>query len=443
MNSLLQNLAEMCRKGGDGPSLGYEFLWVVAGMVFSMAGGLLTVKILSNLLEIQQFGKYTLLFSVASFLISVLFTTLGQINLRYVIIARNSGRIEDFRSWQNSGFFWLMVLSAVLLLPSALYLQSAKGGWMIIFPSLLILTLIWGRQISLQFMLMAFRLRREIGISQFIGAIGRPLAVFLAVYWAGQKPEYAILGLALGFLLLLISQQKFLNQYWKKAEHDPDTEYASETGHGALITKNYLSYGYTYALIGLATVIVLITDRWLLSFFGTLKQVAIYAALMQVALAPVAFSHAVLTRLAAPILFGNSENHKPRARKRQYKVLLLVWAGIAGLVLLGATLFHPLIVRLLTNARFAEYSHLLPWMVLGLLLERTMQVLELKGSVLLKTRAYMMSRVLLIASVPLFEYLFFRLYGFGWLVMGLVLAAGLGVIATVFINRFVLPAPPD
>lgn len=440
LKALREKLAALFRKDGAGQSLGHEFLWVVAGMLFSMVGGLLTVKILSNMLEINRFGEYTLLFSIVSFMISVLFTTLGQINLRYITIARDAGELDKFRAWQHKGFLGLTLLAAFLLLPVARYIGSASNGWLAIFFCLMILTIIWGKQISQQFVLMSFRLRKEIGISQVIGAIARPLGVLVAVIWVGQNPEFAILGLAMGFLLLLISQQYFLNRYWQRSKQESRPVQSGMTGRNMLNTKSYLTYGATYALIGLATVTVLIADRWLLSFFGTLKQVAIYAALMQVALAPVAFSHAVLSRLAAPILFSNRKAGAAHVGKRQYTILLLVWIGISAVVLLGAALFHPVIVRLLTNSGFAEYSYLLPWMVLGLLLERTMQVLELKGSVLLQTRAYIVSRVSLIVSVPLFEYLFLRLYGFDWLVMGLIVATGFGVISTLLINRFVLRA---
>ncbi len=440
MNALFKKLAALFRKDGAEQSLGHEFLWVVAGMLFSMVGGLLTVKILSNLLEINKFGEYTLLFSIASFMISVLFTTLGQINLRYITIARAAGELEKFKAWQHNGFLGLALVSVFLLLPAARYVGNAQDGWIAIFLSLLALTFIWGKQISQQFVLMAFRLRKEIGMSQVVGAIARPLGVLVAVVWIGQNPEFAILGLALGFLLLAVSQQYFLNRYWQRIGQESRLVSTDMAGQSMLNTKSYLTYGATYALIGLATITVLIADRWLLSFFGSLKQVAIYAALMQVALAPVAFSHAVLSRLAAPILFSNQKAGAAHVGRKQYILLVLVWLGISAVVLLGAVLFHPVIVRLLTNAGFAEYSYLLPWMVLGLLLERTMQVLELKGSVLLKTKAYIVSRISLIISVPLFEYLFLRAYGFDWLVMGLIVATGLGVVSTLLINRFVLRA---
>ncbi len=434
----LKKLSALFGKGGAEQSLGHEFLWVVAGMLFSMLGGLLTVKILSNMLEITEFGEYTLLFSIASFMISVFFTTLGQINLRYIIIARDAGELDRFKAWQHSTFLGLALLSALLLLPVAQYAGNMQDNRMAMFICLSVLILVWGKQISQQFVLMAFRLRKEIGMSQIIGAIARPLGVLAAVLWVGQNPEFAILGLAMGFLLLAISQQYFLNRYWQRMEQDSGQPRTGTAGRDVLNMKNYLSYGMTYALIGLATITVLIADRWLLSFFGTLKQVAIYAALMQVALAPVAFSHAVLSRLAAPILFSSQKAGTAHIGKRQYSILVLAWLGISGIVLLGAVLFHPAIVRLLTNSDFAEYSYLLPWMVLGLLLERTMQVLELKGSVLLQTRAYMVSRLSLIASVPLFEYLFLLVYGFDWLVLGLIVATGLGVVSTLLINRFVL-----
>ena len=77
-------------------------------------------------------------------------------------------------------------------------------------------------------------------------------------------------------------------------------------------------------------------------------------------------------------------------------------------------------------------------MVLGFLLERTAQVLELKGALLLKTAIYVYPRLAIIALVPISEYVFFKMWGFDGLAIGLVMAAGVSLVSIALVNHFKL-----
>ena len=375
-----------------------------------MVGGLLTIKLLSNMLSIEAFGRYALLFSVVTFLVAVLYTPLGQVNLRFAIIAQKDSALLGYLALQRRIFIVISGLS-LLSLAGAGFWFGQSGFW-----AMLALTLAMGVQVTQQYLLMAFRKRRENGIAQLVGAVTRPAAVFLAIYLAGSDEVNAIYGLALGFLSITVVQIFYARKL------------PAETGELSFGVPNIAKYGGTYMLIGLVTITVFAADRWVLSLNGSLAQVAIYAALMQVALAPVAFSHAVLTRLVAPVFFKTG-------RAGQFRLLLLVWAGICVVVLGAAVAFPVLIVTILTNAEYAQYAYLLPWMVAGLMLERTAQVLEMKGSMQLRTGIYIAPRVAVVILVPVLELLVFHYWGFDWLVAGMVSATLIGAIGAAWANR--------
>lgn len=413
-----------------------ELVWVVVGMLMSMVGGLLTIKILSNMLEKDAFGLYSLLFSIVSLLVSVLFTTLGQINLRYIFIARKAGLVGEFRVIQKRIFIGMLIASAVVLAPCVYWFGGVEGNRIQAYIVLLLLTFMMGNQIAQQYMLMAFRLRKEISFSQIAGAIARPVGVYLCIIWLGRDSLFALYGLVFGFAVLSVAQYYYLSRQWKILGDDQAQPAAKPEGEmNALRPAGYLSYGFMYSLVGLVTITVLAADRWVLSFSGSLEQVAIYAALMQIALAPTAFGHAVLTRLAAPIYFG-LKDHSKDIQTSRFRLLLLFWLTICITIMIVTVLFHTQIVRLLTNDSFATYSYLLPWMVAAMLFERTTQVLELKGALMLKTHVYIVPRIGLVIMIPLLEYLFLKSFGFDWLVIGLVIATGGGMVATLFINHF-------
>ena len=77
--------------GARHAALGVEFAWVIAAQVFTLIGSLVTIKLLSNLLDEAQFGLYSLMFSIASLAVAFLFLPLGQINMRFLAQAREEG----------------------------------------------------------------------------------------------------------------------------------------------------------------------------------------------------------------------------------------------------------------------------------------------------------------------------------------------------------------
>jgi O-antigen/teichoic acid export membrane protein len=157
-----------------------ELLWVIAGTLLTMVGGLLTIKLLSNMLSIEAFGRYALLFSVVTFLVAVLYTPLGQVNLRFAIIAQKDSALLGYLALQRRIFIVISGLS-LLSLAGAGFWFGQSGFW-----AMLALTLAMGVQVTQQYLLMAFRKRRENGIAQLVGAVTRPAAVFLAIYLAGS-----------------------------------------------------------------------------------------------------------------------------------------------------------------------------------------------------------------------------------------------------------------
>ncbi len=412
--------------------LGMEFIWVIVAQLFTLVGGLLTIKLLSNLLSGAQFGLYSLIFSVASLLVAILFLPLSQINMRFLVLARQSGTVEQFYTDQKRLLRHMSVISVVIALPCAVYLGVFTEQFVLTYVALAILTLAIGYQSTQQFLLMAFRLRVSASVVQMVGAIARPLGAFLAIWFLGYIALSAVFGLALGFVALSLSQYLALRRPWREALDEKLSE--AEGSLAAPPSNAYLSYGFFHALVGIVSAVVLHSDRWLLSAMGSLEQVAIYAALMQIALAPTAFAFAILTRLAAPIYFASRAQSEAQ-QNRRFRVILGLWLVMCVAILAAALLFHQSVVLLITHSGFMTYSYLLPWIVLGFLLERTAQVLELKGALMLKTGIYVYPRIMIMLLLPLTEFVFFRTLGFDGLAIGLVLATGVSLVSIAVVNQ--------
>lgn len=426
-------------KTGAG-ELSKEISWVIVAQLCTLIGGLLTFKLLTNILPQEDFGTFSIMFSLASLLVALLFTPLGKLNVRFVVLAQQSAALPTFHADQHKMAAAIVIASAVLLIPLSVYLAQVSSTGLAAYASTLLLTVAMGYQAVQQHQLMAFRLRAAAGISQLIGAISRPLCVVLGTLFVGLSGSSAALGLAAGFAILVLCQHIALRGTWTHSETTDANPQAIEDNQADIAFKSqmsrynaYSTYGFFQITTGAVMAVTLYTDRWLLSVAGTMDQVAIYAALMQVALAPTAFLFAILTRFWSPIYFA-TRNHSPKEQEKRFRLLLTSWAGAVS-VTMGVTMIsHHFLVRLLTSDTFAAFSHLLPWMVAALLIERTAQVLEMKGALLLKTKVYFVPRLSLIAIVPISEYICFKTLGFDGIAIGLVCATTALLVITAFVN---------
>lgn len=428
--------------------LASEFGYVALAQVFMLIGGLLTIKLTSTLLDKAEYGLYLLLFSVASLLVACLYLPLAQISLRFLIEEKRNSRFDIFYRKQRVMFWVVVAVTAIVSLPFVIYLSRYSGDWSLPYGLVFILTVGLGLQSVQQYQLMAYRLRKSASVAQMVGAISRPLGVVVAIWLLGPKAVYAILGLAVGVAILSLTQFVVLRAPLKASsapngsdvsEHNAEAqpELLEEPARTASGYRDYISYGFFHALIGILAAVFLSADRWILSFEESLELVAIHAALMQISLAPVGFAAAILTRLAAPIYFA-SRTMPVKEQEKRYGLILILWMVMcAGILLLGI-LFHGFIVRVITNETFTEFSYLLPFMLFAFLLERSAQVLELKGSLLLQTKYYAWVRAVTILLIPILEYAFFKIFGFHGLVAGLIVAAVINFILVLVINAYYL-----
>lgn len=417
-------------------SFGMEFMWVILAQVFTLLGSLAVIKILSNLLNEFQFGVYSLSISISSLLVAMLFLPLGQVYMRFLAVVENSSLYNKLYNNQNYHLIIVSLISLLIIFPSTLLISRYTDNYFATFAALTFLTIALGYQAVQQFLLMTFRLRVAGSVVQMIGAVVRPFFVFMAIWLLGGEALPAILGVLLGFAIISLSQYVVLNNYRKNGKAKELPEYV-ENSEDIVLPRKYLSYGAFHLVLGIVSVVILSSDRWLLSVLGTIDQVAVYAALMQIALAPTAFAYAIVTRFAAPIYFASRQLPVAEQNRRFWMVLIL-WFVICAVVLFITIMFHNFIVEILTQKNFAQYSYLLPWMVLGFLFERSAQILGLKGALMLKTGMYLYNYFILILLVPLLEYIFFMILGFDGIVFGLVLATTISFCCIALLNKIFL-----
>lgn len=413
---------------------GLEFVWVVMAQVFSLIGGMVVIKILANSLTGTEFGLFSLLYTFPSLLMAILYQPLGEMNMRF--LSALSGKEDGGCYFPYKKY--LLILSLIclaLVFPVSIlfsgFLNEKFGGSFI----LMILAICMGCQTAQQFVLMGLRLRTIASYVQIFGSIVRPLMVVISIHVLGKSSLSAIVGLALGFFLMSLVQYAAIEKYWNFAEINKIND--NNNIHKADQLGKYFGYGFYQSIVGLLSVIVICSDRWILSTFGTLDQVAIYAALMQIASAPTSFLYAIVSRFVSPIYFATTGTDDHVLKRRRHKVYIL-WLVLSFLILMVTFIFSNHLVMYITNEEYAEFSYLLPWIVLGLLIQRSSQIAGLNASYSLKTNTYLFVYPLLIIAYPMFEYFFLVIIGYDGIAIGLMLAALFSLMTISLINKYYL-----
>lgn len=413
-----------------------EFLLVALAQVAMMIGGFATIKILSNVLDLREFGIYSLLLSVATFAVAVLFVPIGQLNMRFITRESQTGPLKDFYAHQVALIYGGLALSFLAAAICLLLMPTKDINSWFAFASLFTLIVFMGLQSTQQFELMAFRKRREGSIAQLIGAVSRPLFAYLAMVALGFDAVAATAGIAIGFAILCLVQ--FCQLRPVRRQHLEKEQGKDGSRHRMADNRDYLNYCLFFSLQGAVSLVLLNADRWVLGGLDSIENVAIIAALMQLSLVAISFSYAVLSRYAAPIYFATEHNSDETQSGRHMRHMLVGWLVVCVAIIAISFQLHRPFVRLATNDTYANFSYLLPWMIIGLALDRTAQLLELEGGLKLRTNAYVAPRLIMIVFIPLAEIFFYWIYGVAGVVVGMIVGALASLGATIAVNKLLL-----
>jgi len=195
-------------------------------------------------------------------------------------------------------------------------------------------------------------------------------------------------------------------------------------------------------VVGALTVISLYADRWIVEQRLDLAAVGIYAAIYQLATAPIQFTQGVLNRFSLPIIFSDFGDGKTAGQlaktRRNLRVLIVAWVTTIVVIALFGALFHRAIVGLITTETIADFSVLLPMLIFGLGLERSAQILSVIGNIDKKFGTYVIARLIHIAVFITAAFALVDHYGIFAFAIAHILA-GLAILcATLFINHKLL-----
>jgi O-antigen/teichoic acid export membrane protein len=371
----------------EGSRLGArESALVVAGQALSALGALAVGLGLANALPPDRYGALSIGLTVATLAQQAIFggTLGGALRLRQAAI--EAGEDRAF----HRGLMRLLGAEAVvygIVAGAGAAVLATRPGWstLVLWAALFSLAATAAQALA---SLQAARRRRALVAAH--AAAGQwlrlPAALLLIAAW-GATPSAAMAGFALAAAVVLASQA-LLHRDWPARDAAPAT---------ADWRRRLIAYAWPFSIFGLFTWLQSSIDRWSLSWFSSLHETGLYAAVLQLGYLPLLTLSATVEQAAAPVLFALAGDGSDPARvaaacRAADRLALAALAATAALTVAAALLAPALFARLLP-AEYGAVSGLLWLAVLAGGLFAVGQILSLNRLSRLEPRALLAPKI--------------------------------------------------
>ena len=420
-----------------------ELVWVVTGQAFAIAGAIAGIKILTTLLPPEGYGELALGVALASGIAMLVFGPLNQIVYRYYSTCAERGELPAFyavlrRLHMRAGVALLVIAGTA----SVLLYWMAGARWAMIVGIALLFALTSGLQGSGSSLQNALRDRKSAALTQALDPWLRlTVAVFFCMAFA-QSGVLALAAFVVGSSLVL-----FLQWRWLRARITASDRNMPATPNSALaLQRQFVHYGLPFVGFGLFALMGQYLDRWILQTFASLEAVGIYAAMMQIATAPVAALVGVATQLIVPVVFakaGAAGGAGGQSAPGLVYVTALLVAIMSALFALAAYLWGRELLVFFANERYAGQAAHLWIIVLAVAAFNCAQILVAHGLSLNQSSIYLMPKALQALSLIVFGIWLAPVLAIQGISLALLAAAVLYLLSVCWVNSRLRAKPAE
>jgi O-antigen/teichoic acid export membrane protein len=402
--------------------LAKEAVWVMVGQVLAVAGAVVGVRVLTELLPPEAYGELALGMTAATLLNQVVFGPLSNGASRFYAVAQEEAATPAYlgaltrKTLAATGWILALALPVITLLLAAGY-----GRWLGLVLVALAFGLLSGYNGILDAIQNAARQRSVVAWHQGLASWGRFLVAAGLIVLLGSSSTVALVGFATALTLALVSQGWFSLRLMKASPRDFPIGKATMEGW----RDQVFAYSWPFAAWGWLTWAQQASDRWALGFLRTTDEVGQYAVLYQLGYYPMMLASGMVLQLVGPVLFQRAGTGRDLDRLRASNDSirsLAFWTGIVTLVLFGLLfLIHRPIFSLMVAEPYRGISGLLPWMVLAGGTFAAGQVLSLEYMTSVNTRSLVTPKIVTAILGVVLNLIGAALYG----VVGVVVASAL------------------
>lgn len=353
-------------------------------------GSLVLIRILTDYLDVSQFGDLALALTLGTLVGQVAFSGSMPGIMRYFAIAAEKGGVREYLSDSRVMMRYSAIVASGLGALLLLGLILANKDNILCLTFMAIIFAVLGNFNSNQSMIQnAARQRGVVSLHSTLEAWLKILFVTVAVVVFGGTAKVVIAAYIASLLVVLISQNIFIKRL--------TSEFSTDSGSTTIWRNEIWRYSQPFIFFNLFTWIQSSSDRWALDYFSTTDEVGLYAVLLQLGYAPMTIVANLITTLVGPILFQQSGDALDTKRnvgvhKRAWQV---VGVTITFTILISLITFfsHNFIFKVFTSERYHSVSYLLPYMILAGGFFSAGQILSLKLMSDLNTKALIWPKI--------------------------------------------------
>lgn len=344
-----------------------EAFWVLLGQAGYAFVGFAGIKLLTNLLDVYEFGRLSLANTITMFIVMNLFSPFAQGMLRFYSIYKNRNKLEELLSAFGRITIIDVLVSAFLIVPVFFIGTTWKNYEWGVLSSMAVLLAVFSGLTSFKIAAFgALRQRKYVSILNVSGLFLQVLlaCLFMIMFSKSAGPSFAgfLLGSALVFFIA--------NMLFRKAtgcresdRHNKDARMAGEA------LGEILRYSAPFIAFGLLNWIYMSSYKWILQLLYGANIVGAFSLTAQMSFYPIILISGILHTFFTPIAFQKAGDLTKKASLFSANKILLttlflniIW-GI-GLIICFY-FFHNKIMLLASSSHFAKFSYLLPWFALA------------------------------------------------------------------------------
>lgn len=338
--------------------------WVVFGQVGLAAGYILAIKLISVVLDVEEFGRVALGWTLINLVQLTLFTPLAQGLMRYWSISVQQRTLRAFQEVSGKWMIRLVfasILTALVLMAVAIALHRER--WAAVIGLSLFSGALGGCVNGDMFVMNANRNRKAAAWFNVFSACLRPGVGFVLAVGFWKTAEAVLLGYGLVSLLMASASRCFLRGRIFKSVGKPEPKPEPQSDHQVL-SNRILHFSWPFLPLGIFSWIQQSADRWALQATLGAEAVGRFAVVSQMAFYPMVFLAGILQLFFMPIAYSKAEEHSGPGEGAFRVIIWLVGAFLllAFLVVGFLGLFQEELVVLISRSAYAGYHAYLPGM---------------------------------------------------------------------------------
>lgn len=412
-----------------------ELMWLSAGQVATLLLSLLSIKLTTSIGP-AEYGKYTLVMTVAGILSMTFF---GPLEQGFVRLYFDYGGSASRRTAFRDSFLQAIVLSfgvlAAMSLAATLFLHhllSFEVSFLFAASFLIVSNVLGG---PLNGMLNTMRLRRQVAIIQVLERLAIIVLLWftLTTYAATATGIMFALGFA-GALFFLVR----LTLFRRQAQSAPEEAGVENNVLRKEISRGIIAYAAPFAAWGAISWLQLNGERWIINGMLASADVGRFGLAATLINSSAGFLFTVGTQFIVPIVYARFSHGEPWKGVAFIRTYALATAAVFLAAALLLFLFGDTIVSIVSTKAFTVEGRLLFLLTVGIGMFCVGQAQTTLALALKKPNAYMTSKIVIaMLSVPAY-WIGCSLYGLLGVALAVCLVNTFYLLAIVRVNHSLL-----